>query len=173
MTLRAFDPIRILETLLRHRVRFVVIGGFAGRLRGSTTVTNDLDICHARDPKNLHALATVLTDLHATLRGAPEDLPFKPDARTLSAGDHFTFSTDAGNLDCLGTPAGTRGFSDLMAAAEEMDVGPVRVPVAALEDLIRLKRAAGRPKDRIELEILCALREEIDRKERGRGPGGR
>jgi hypothetical protein len=36
------------------------------------------------------------------------------------------------------------------------------VHVASLEDLMAMKRAAGRPKDRIELEILGALREELD-----------
>lgn len=161
MIVRAFDPLRALETLLRRRVRFVLIGGFAGRLWGSTTVTNDLDICHARDRKNLDSLAGALKELEATLRGAPEDLPFRIDARTLAAGDRFTFMTNAGNLDCLGTPAGSRGFNDLVADATEMKLDSVTVTVASLDDLIRLKRAAGRPKDLIEIEILAALRDEI------------
>lgn len=167
MTLRPFDPIRALETLVRHRVRFVVIGGFAGRLRGSTTVTNDLDICYATDGRNLKALAAALTDLEASLRDAPDGLPFLPNPETLARGDHFTFTTNAGNLDCLGTPAGSRGFSDLIAGATRMKLEPVEVPVAALDDLIRLKRAAGRPKDLVEVEILGALKEETDRRDRG------
>jgi len=163
MSRAAFDPIRVLETLAEHGVRFVVIGGFAGRFWGSNTVTNDLDICYARDRKNLEALAEALRELDARLRGAPEGLPFLLDAKTLEAGDHFTFSTNAGDLDCLGTPAGSRGFLDLVQGATEMVVDSVRVLVAALEDLIRLKRAAGRPKDLVEVEILAALREEIER----------
>jgi hypothetical protein len=163
MTLAAFDPLKALETLVRRRVRFVVVGGFAGRLWGSSTLTNDLDICYARDRKNLEVLAAALRELEARLRGAPDGLPFRLDAETLAAGDHFTFATSAGGLDCLGTPAGSEGFADLIRGAKEMNLGPVRVPVAALEDLMRLKRAAGRPKDRIELEILAALREEIER----------
>ncbi len=151
---------------MRRRVRFVVIGVFAGRLLGSTTVTNDLDICYGRNRKNLEALAKSLTDLDAVLRDAPAGLPFRLDARTLAAGDHFTFSTNAGNLDCLGTPAGSEGFSDLIAGATEMSLGSVTVPVAALEDLMRLKRAAGRPKDLIELEILGALKKEIEHSSR-------
>jgi hypothetical protein len=71
MRLRPFDPERLLETLLRHRVRFVIIGGFAGRLFGSPSLTNDLDICYARDRKNLTALSSALLELHATLRDAP------------------------------------------------------------------------------------------------------
>ena len=39
--MKAFDPLAILQTLDKHGVRFVVIGGIAGRLWGSTTVTND------------------------------------------------------------------------------------------------------------------------------------
>ena len=167
MTPRPFDPIRALKMLINHGVRFVVIGGFAGRLWGSNTVTNELDICYARDRKNLDALSAALKELEASLRGAPDGLPFQPDAETLASGDHFTFMTNAGNLDCLGNPAGSRGFQDLIAGAERMKLDSLEVPVASLDDLIRLKRAAGRPKDLIELEILGALREE-----RGADRGG-
>lgn len=160
---RPFDPERVLKTLLRHQVRFVVIGGFAARLLGSPTLTNDLDICYARDRKNLAALSAALSELKASLRGAPERLPFRPDVQTLEAGDHFTFSTSAGNLDCIGSPAGSGGFADLIAGATQMTIGPLSVPVVALEDLIRMKEATGRAKDRIELEVLAALKEEIDR----------
>ena len=159
----SFDPVRALETLVRNRVRFVIIGGFAGRLWGSTTVTNDLDICYARDRKNLVALANALRELGTTLRGAPQGLPFQLDAKALALGDSFTFLTTAGNLDCLATPSGSQGFQDLVAGAAEMQIGPTKVLVAALEDLIRLKKASGRPKDRVELEILSALKEEIER----------
>jgi hypothetical protein len=155
-----------LRTLARHHVRFVLIGGFAGRLWGSNTITNDLDICYARDRPNLEALASALRELGATLRGAPKDLPFLLDAQTLERGDHFTFETKFGDLDCLGTPAGSKGFQDLVDGSVEMVVDSVRVLVAALQDLIRLKRTASRPKDLVEVEILAALREEIERKRR-------
>ncbi|HXM77430.1 MAG TPA: hypothetical protein VN971_11680 [Thermoanaerobaculia bacterium] len=158
-----FDPLRVLETLARQGVRYVVIGGFAGRLWGSTTVTNDLDVCYARDRKNLESLSRALRELHATVRGAPEDLPVPPDPETLASGDPFKFATTAGNVGCLATPVGSQGFSDLIAGAAEMTIGSLRVPVAAVEDLIRSKRAAGRPTDRAELEILSALKEEIER----------
>ena len=163
MTTAAFDPLEILKALDLHGVRFVVIGGIAGRIRGSTTVTNDLDICYGRDADNLKALAAVLAGLKAKLRGADRDLPFLADARTLKMGDQFTFTTSAGNFDILGTPAGSHGYESLARTATRMDVGGVTVLVAAIEDLILMKRAAGRPKDLIEVEILTAVREEIER----------
>jgi len=157
-----FDPLRALRTLTRRRVRFVVIGGIAGRLHGSSAVTNDLDICYARDPENLERLAAALVEMDARLRDTPEDLPFKPDAKTLKAGANFTFTTSAGGLDCMASPAGSRGFDELDATAVEMDLGGLVIRVAAIEDLIRLKRAAGRPKDLIEVEVLGALEEETE-----------
>jgi hypothetical protein len=161
-----FDPIGALRTLDRHGVRFVVIGGFAGRFWGSNSITNDLDICYARDKKNFQALASALTELGARLRGEPPDIPFLLDAKTLEMGDHFTFETNVGALDCLGTPQGSQGYPDLIQGATVMDIEGIRVPVAALEDVMRLKRVAGRPKDLAELEILAALLEEIERKRR-------
>jgi hypothetical protein len=162
MSTPRFDALRLLRVLDGHRVRLLVIGGFAARLHGSPTVTNDLDVCYAGDRANLHALAAALAELRARLRGAPPDAPFRLDAATLRAGDRFTFLTSAGSLDILGAPEGTAGFDELARAGTTMDLGGLVVRVAALDDLIRMKRAAGRPKDLIELEVLGALREEID-----------
>ncbi len=162
MSAAPFDPLRILKTLDQHHVRFVVIGGIAGRLWGSTTVTNDLDICYGRDRSNLKVLADALRELKVKLRGADRDLPFVTDARTLELGDDFTFTTVAGNLDCLGTPKGSGGYEALARAATKMDIGGLTVLVASLEDLIQMKRAAGRPKDLVEVEILSAVRDELE-----------
>ena len=74
---------RLLNALHDGGVRFVVIGGFAGKLLGSPSFTTDLDICYARDRANLEALAEVLSALNARLRGVTEDVPFRLDARTL------------------------------------------------------------------------------------------
>lgn len=52
-------------TLVEHRVRFVLFGGFAAALRGSPVITGDVDICYARDAENLRALARALGRLRA------------------------------------------------------------------------------------------------------------
>ena len=109
MSEAAFDPVTALRTLLDHDVRFVLIGGFAGALRGSPLITGDLDICYARDDANLERLAEALRSLEARLRGAPPDVPFLLDARTLRAGDLFTFSTSVGRLRHPGHALGDEG----------------------------------------------------------------
>lgn len=159
---KTFDPLRLLRALNEAGVRYVVIGAFAGRLLGSPTLTRDLDICYARDRANLDALAGVLRAFHARLRGVDENVPFKLDARALAAGDSFTFVTDAGDLDVLATPQGTLGYEDLARTATETDLDGLSVLVTSIDDLIRMKRAAGRPKDLIEVEVLAVLRDEID-----------
>lgn len=163
MNARQFDPAHIFRRLQSHKVRFVLIGGLAAKVHGSPTLTVDIDICYARDRGNLERLAAVLGELGSVLRGAPPGLPFHPDARILERGDTFTLTTDFGDLDIIGTPTGVSGFAELNANAldAELDAELV-VRVAALDDLIRMKRAAGRPKDRVELEILGALRDEIE-----------
>ncbi len=156
-----FDPHLALRTLNSHDVAFVVIGGFASGLWGSPSFTYDLDICYERTPRNHEALARALRELSATLRGAPAGLPFILDAKTIAMGDSFTFETAAGSVDCLGTPSGTAGYRDLIKNAGEVDLGDeLRVHIASVDDLIRMKTAAGRSKDIGELAILAAIKEE-------------
>lgn len=158
----AFDPLALLETLRAHGVRFVVIGGFAGNVLGSPTITNDLDICHDRSSReSRHALAEALKNISAQPREWPDDVPFLLDEKAFELGDTFTFTTSLGNLDCLATPAGTTGYADISSHAIQIDLGEgLVVHFASIEDLIRMKRASGRPKDLIELEILAAVAEE-------------
>jgi predicted nucleotidyltransferase len=164
MSTVAFDALRALRSLTAHDVRFIVIGGMAASAWGSPTVTNDLDICYERSKQNHRALADALRELGATLRGAPADLPFVLDDRTIAMGDSFTFDTVAGSLDCLGTPSGTDGYRDLAKNATQVDLDDgLRVAVCAIDDLMRMKRAAGRPKDRVEIEILSAVKEEREK----------
>jgi hypothetical protein len=162
--MKAFDPLGALRTLLAYKVDFVLIGGLAARLHGSPTVTDDLDVCHDRRPANLKRLAKALAEMDATLR-LPDpdekvDLPL--DERLLAVTDNLTLKTDFGNLDLLARPAGMEGYDDLVRGAETVKLErTMKIAIAGIDDLIRMKRAAGRPKDLIEVEVLTALQDEM------------
>lgn len=158
----SFDPDQILNTLIQHDVAFVVIGGIAAIMLGSPTATLDLDVCYSRAHDNLEKLAHALRELRAKLRGADPDLPFLLEGKTLELDDSFTFVTDAGDFDILATPSGTRGYEQLAVNATTVDLDGLSVRVAHVDDLIRMKRAAGRPKDLAALPHLQALRDELD-----------
>jgi hypothetical protein len=152
--------------LQRHEVDFVVIGGLAGILRGSSYPSYDTDVAYERSRENLERLSAALQELNATLRGAPKDLPFSPDARTLAAGQNFTFDTNRGTLDILGDPAGAPRYDKLRADADLLPIKHVSVWVSSLDHLIAMKEAAGRTKDKLMATEYRMLADEIRRRER-------
>lgn len=145
-------------------MRYVVIGGLGAVLQGSPLPTLDADICPARDRENLERLARALTDLGARIRTEtePDGLPFACDATFLSNVQILNLVTKAGNLDLSFVPSGTEGFEDLARGARALNLGELTVRVAALEDIIRSKQAANRPKDQRTLPVLKQLLKEIE-----------
>jgi hypothetical protein len=137
-----------------------VVGGVAAVLHGSSRFTQDLDVVYDRSPDNADRIAAALGSLHPRLRGAPEGLPFRLDARTILAGLNFTLSTDAGAIDLLGEVAGGGTYPSLLPSAREIRSGDLAVLCVDLPTLIRLKRAAGRPKDLEAIAELEALGDE-------------
>lgn len=144
-----FDPLPALRALADAGVDFVVIGGVAGGAYGSSFTTYDLDIAYARDPQNLERMAQALRSIGARLRGAPADLPFLLDAKTLGAGANFTFDTDLGSLDILGDAAGAPPYDRLRAEANTIEIAGRPMLFASLDHLIAMKEAAGRTKDKL------------------------
>lgn len=148
----------LLRRLDASEVEFVVIGGIAAVAHGSPQITQDLDIVHAPDEANLERLGRALQDLNATLRGVSENVPFVPDARALTQLRVLTLDTDEGPLDLIARPDGSRGYDQLRAGSVEAVVQGTVVRIAGLDDLIAMKKAAGRPKDRIYVEELEEIR---------------
>jgi predicted nucleotidyltransferase len=161
-----FRPTELLRAIVARGVDFVVVGGVAMIGHGSTRPTYDIDICYATDSVNLEALADVLLGLGARRRGIHEDVPFVPDAGTLRQTSILTLSTPEGEIDLLVGPAGAPRYVELRDRARRINVDGVAVLIASLDDLESMKRAAGRPKDLLDLEEIAAirrLRRQLDR----------
>ena len=151
-----FDPEKILRTLARRRVRYVLIGATAARLQGFPRLTADADVAPARDARNLGRLAAALRDLHAKVytESVPEGLGFSFDAASLNRAETWNLVTDAGRLDIVFRPSGTEGFDDLVRSAVTFEVFGLEVQAASLGDILRSKRASGRPQDQQDVAVL-------------------
>lgn len=159
-----FDPVRICMVLNEERVEYVVVGGFAAVVRGSSLPTRDIDIVPARSPENLDRLGRALRRMGAQIRTdgdpvpAPLDGPFLANMPTM-----LNLVTDFGEMDLTFVPAGRAGgYEGWRAGATREEVSDgLTIQVAALDDIIDSKRAANRPKDRMALPYLESLRDEL------------
>lgn len=164
-TEKPLDVERILATLARHGVDFVLVGGVAAIAHGAKRLTVDLDCIALRTRHNLDRLAEAMRELNARLRveglddEAAARLPVRLDGDTLSRMEVSTWRTDAGDFDVLAdlpTRDGRRlGYDDLIGRAKTQPLHGVTICVAALDDIIASKEWADRPKDR---EALAELR---------------
>src|SRR5438093_6555007 len=153
----------LLRALAEHRVEFIIVGGVAATLHGSARVTRDLDVVYDRSAHNLRRLVAALRGHHPYLRGAPRGLPFLWDEATLRRGLNFTLETDLGNLDLLGEITGGGDYDDLRPRSIEIEAFGLRLRCLDLDTLIRVKQAAGRPRDLEAIAELRVIREEREK----------
>jgi hypothetical protein len=152
----AFDPERILRTLAKRGVRYILVGATAARLQGFPRLTADADISPASDPDNLQRLSAALRELRARVftESVPEGLAFSCDAETISGSNLWKLVTDAGRLDLIFKPSGTQGYADLARSAVTYDVFGVEVRAASLKDILRSKLTSNRPQDQQDVIVL-------------------
>jgi len=148
-----------LLVLAQYDVDFVVIGGVAATLHGSSHITQDLDVCYSREKANLERLANALNSVNARLRGVPDDVPFLLDAETLKRGLNFTFVTILGDLDLPGEVSGVGFYADALQNSVFYQLFGHHYNILSLEKLIAAKRATGRTKGLLILPELEAILE--------------
>ena len=149
---------RVFETLSRHGVPFVVIGGHAVSFHGYVRGTEDTDVLWVRSPESEAGLLLALDELEARYIGTEID-PATGIERTYPVTASFVRSqrlmmlcTNAGFLDLFDYVPGHPDVA--VAAVLESSAKAEGVRFVSLEWLRRLKNAAGRPKDLLDLENL-------------------
>ena len=154
----------LLRKLADGNVEYILVGGAAATAHGAARLTLDLDIVYRRTDNNIERLVKTLTELAPYLRDAPPGLPFRWDAQTVMQGLNFTLTTSLGALDLLGEIVGGGGFDELFPHTIVLELFGIECRCLNLAHLIRVKRAAGRPKDLEAIAELEALLEERDRR---------
>jgi hypothetical protein len=152
------DAAAIISILNRHRVRYVIIGAFAAiAQQAPISPTRDIDVTPAEGKANLARLSAALKALQARIRtdAVPGGLPFDHDAGSIARADVWNLVCPFGEFDITFHPSGfDGGYKELSINAHRVLVGNIEVTVADLDDVIRSKEMAGRPKD---IQALPAL----------------
>ena len=151
--------------LIEHRVRFVLVGGFAATTYGSTLLTQDVDVCLRFSPDNLMCLQEALADLHPGHRMTPRRLPLRLTPQTCRDLQNLYLDTDLGRLDCLGTIQGVGDFDQVKEHSIEVHLAAGVCRVLSLDALIQSKEAMGRPRDRESVLQLKAIRDRLRQQE--------
>lgn len=155
-----FDARELFAALAHHAVDYITIGGIAIQAYGGQRLTQDLDVAIAASTENLARLAVALLDLDARILGpGGERSRSVPSASLLAASDQWHLITVHGPLDVITLPAHLGSFSDMRARAHEIPLGELSIPIAHRDDLLRMKRAAGRAQDLADVQLLEALDE--------------
>jgi hypothetical protein len=160
-------PEPLLSVLVGRDVEFIVVGGYAVAAHGHVRATKDIDICPDPGPENLQRLADALEDLEAEAIGLDEfdgEFDLRPDLEGLRSGGNWTLLTRHGRLDVMqhlqGLGDGGGGWPELRPHAETRNFLGHQCLFCSYEDLIRMKLAAGRPQDEIDVTNLRAARGE-------------
>lgn len=151
------DINELIATLARHEVEYLVIGGVAVQVHGHRRTTMDLDVTPGPDHENLRRLGAALAELEARPSDAPPgevEIATADPERLAVAAVVPPLLTRHGQLHILKEPKGGRDFGEMRERALVVDLDGEEVAIVALDDLIRMKRAAGRPVDRNDVEAL-------------------
>ena len=157
------EPLRLrllLERLAAAEINYVLVGGLAVNAWGYLRATRDIDLVPDPAAPNLERLDAVLRDLGGKVEVGDRLLEGSAIKTFLRTGDRTLVVTDYGRIDVLQGLPQVPPYSSLDQRAQTVEIDGLRVRVCSLDDLLEMKRASGRPRDKDDLEALEAARGE-------------
>lgn len=154
---------RLLQILCDAEIEFVVVGGFAAMLHGSSMLTRDIDVCTVLTDASVQRLRTAFADFHPTHRHSPQRLSFLENPDPGVSVKNLYLQTDLGPLDLLGTITGFDDIAQIRKNAVQFELFGRSILVISRDDLIRAKEALGRPKDLLVAQELRAVAERLEK----------
>jgi hypothetical protein len=159
--LRMDDLIGALE---EHRVEYLIVGGWAVVAHGLVRATKDVDICPRPSEENYERLLRALDEINATpiLGDLNEDHDVELDMDGLLKGGNWLLLTEYGRLDLMQYLSGPDdqewGWEELKKRSIVKSLLGFECRFCGYEDLLAMKKAAGRPQDLIDIEGLRRAR---------------
>ncbi len=136
----------LLSFLEKHRVRYLVVGGYAVMKYTEPRFTRDLDLWISTDEENSKAIFAALKEFGAPLKDlTPRDFSQK--------GYFYQMGNPPFRLDIMMSIPGVE-FEDAWRVREEVMLGGSFVHFISKADLIKAKQDSGRPQDLLDVEKL-------------------
>jgi len=155
---------KIFQILEKEKIKYLTVGGVAVNLYGYSRFTGDIDILLALDKVNLAKVDKVMEKMGYVMR-LPIDVKelnnkIKVNKWIKEKGmTAYTFISDKKpqlDLDILVDYS--RSFEKFFKRKTLMEIWGMKIPVVSLDDLIDMKKKAGRDKDLLDLKALLELK---------------
>jgi hypothetical protein len=155
----------LLKRLIQNNIDFVLVGGFACVVHGSSLVTEDIDICIAINEEQIKKLRNALKDLSPKHRMNPNFKPsFLSHPQKLEGVNNIYLETDFGVLDILSEVRPVGDFEAIKSRAITISLFDQECHVISLDDLIKVKESMTRPKDKEAASQLKAIKDILNNK---------
>jgi hypothetical protein len=136
----------LLNLFEKHKVRYLIVGGYAVMKYSEPRFTKDLDLLIAVDHENAKSVYTALIEFGAPLENlTPEDFSRE--------GFFYQMGRAPIRVDILMSIPGIN-FEDAWKNREVVQLGNLKLLFISRSDLIYSKEASGRPQDKIDVEKL-------------------
>jgi len=147
------DAERIFTVLAAHEVEYVVTGGIAMQVYGHPRMSGNVDLIPSPTPRNLQRLTAALQELWAHVLN-PGDEHLEINAQMLPRKTCWQLATRHGDINVLRDLPGEAPFPRLQERVFPVKLGDHTIPIASRDDLIKMKRAAGKPADLADIAAL-------------------
>lgn len=152
---------RVLGDLNRAGVKYLVVGGWAAAFHGVNRTTFDLDLCLEMSPENVEAFWEAVggigyrPHLPITLKDLsdPDKIKGLIEERNLKA-VNFWLPDDPSGLSLDVVIGSGLDFSEAWFRRAIVTVGEEEIAVVGKDDLVAMKKEAGRPGDLVDIGIL-------------------
>jgi hypothetical protein len=141
------DFIDFIESLNRHKVDYVLVGGYAVIIRGYSRTTGDIDLWVNRSPENYTKLIAAIVQFGLPQHALPIEKFLSEDF------DVFSFGRPPYSIEIMTAVKGL-DFSETHSNATLEEIDGIRVNVIHINQLKQAKKASGRNKDLNDLENL-------------------